>query len=175
MRRRGILAVLVGVFIFVPVAVAQADPFAELVININNRSATPEGMVAVKREIANIFGVSIKTIEYQQQLHRVGMGELTIAHALARASGRSVNDILAMRARKGGHGWGKIANDLGLKLGQVMSDLKRADQATAHLSPGGPKKLEGPSSGDGGPKKLDHPGPGNGGPPARGPRGKGRP
>lgn len=168
MLRKGILAVLVGACLFIFVAVAQADPFAELVINLNQRSSTPEGMVAVKKEIANIFGVSIKTIEYQQQVHRVDMGDLTIAYALARASGRSVNDILAMRARKGGHGWGKIANDLGLKLGHVMSDLKRADEATAHLSPGGPGKPDHPGS-------VKKESPGDGGPPARGPKGKGRP
>ncbi|MBI4561267.1 MAG: hypothetical protein HY724_04415, partial [Candidatus Rokubacteria bacterium] len=44
------------------------------------------------------------------------------AEDLAKQSGKSVDEILAMR--KGGKGWGQIAQELGVKLGPTVSDGK---------------------------------------------------
>jgi hypothetical protein len=37
---------------------------------------------------------------------------------------------------KAGEGWGKIAKDLGLNLGKIVSKAKRADEAALHAQTG---------------------------------------
>lgn len=53
---------------------------------------------------------------------KLGQGEMEIAEDLAKQSGKSVDEILAMR--KAGKGWGQIAQDLGVKLGAAVRDGK---------------------------------------------------
>jgi len=53
---------------------------------------------------------------------KFGKGELKIAEDLAKQSGKSVDEILAMR--KAGKGWGQIAQDLGVKLGPAVRNGK---------------------------------------------------
>jgi hypothetical protein len=38
--------------------------------------------------------------------------------------------------RKSGQGWGAIARDLGLKLDDALSDVKKTDKRLAKLEPG---------------------------------------
>ena len=49
----------------------------------------------------------------------VGRGARAIAEALAQASGKTTEEILGMRAP--GHGFGRIARQLGLNLGAIRS------------------------------------------------------
>jgi hypothetical protein len=53
----------------------------------------------------------------------VGRGAQTIADALAAASGKTTEEILSLRDH--GHGFGRIARDLGLDLGAVRSGRSR--------------------------------------------------
>jgi hypothetical protein len=48
-----------------------------------------------------------------------GRGARAIAEALAQASGKTTEEILGMRSS--GHGFGRIARDLGLKVGTIRS------------------------------------------------------
>lgn len=55
---------------------------------------------------------------------RESRGTATFAQTLAGASGRSADDVLALRWPEPGsrpaQGWGRVARDLGLVLGQLM-------------------------------------------------------
>lgn len=84
--------------------------------------------------ISDETGVPVVTLEDQRTATGFGYGELEKAHLLANASGRSFNDIVAMR--QSGEGWGQIAHDLGLNLGRVVSNAHRSDQAALHAQNG---------------------------------------
>jgi len=70
--------------------------------------------------ISNETGVPVATLQAERTSTGLGWGGLEKAHLLANASGKSFDDIVALH--KGGEGWGKIAHDMGLNLGRIMSD-----------------------------------------------------
>lgn len=77
-----------------------------------------------------------KKKEEKKGKEKFGKGELEIVEDLAKASGKSVDEILAMR--KSGKGWGQIAHELGVKLGPAVSDKEKPEKGK------GPKKAEEP-------------------------------
>ena len=79
------------------------------------------GKPVVSRE----FGVSASVVEEQRSRTQLGYGGLMIANALARETGRSFDEIVAMK--QSGMGWGTIAQENGVQLGSIVSRLDRAD------------------------------------------------
>jgi hypothetical protein len=75
--------------------------------------------------ITREFDVPIEVLEEQRTRTELGYGGLMIANALARETGRSFDDIVAMK--QSGMGWGRIAQENGVKLGPIVSRLNRAD------------------------------------------------
>ena len=78
-------------------------------------------------EISRKTGVSEKQLRKQEQETRMGAGSLYIANVLAKESGKSFEEIVALR--KGGAGWGRIAKDHNLKLGPLVSEAKKLDRS----------------------------------------------
>lgn len=76
--------------------------------------------------IVREFGVADTLLEEQRTRTGLGYGGLMIANSLARETGRSFDDIVAMK--QSGMGWGRIAQENGVKLGPIVSRLNRADQ-----------------------------------------------
>jgi hypothetical protein len=85
------------------------------------RGAT--GGTHVLTRISSETGVSVDTLQAQKSATGLGYGDLENANLLARASGQSFDDIVAKF--KAGEGWGKIAHDMGLNLGKIVSDAHR--------------------------------------------------
>jgi hypothetical protein len=81
------------------------------------------GNPVVSRE----FGVPVDLLEQQRTRTQLGYGGLMIANALARETGRSFDDIVAMK--RSGMGWGRIAQENGVKLGPIVSRFDRTDRA----------------------------------------------
>src|SRR5439155_18424 len=54
----------------------------------------------------------------------LGNGDLEAANLLAKASGQTFDNIIAKF--KAGEGFGKIAHDMGLNLGKIVSDAHRS-------------------------------------------------
>ena len=77
--------------------------------------------------IVREFDVPADVIEEQRTRTGLGYGGLMIANALARDTGRSFDDIVAMK--QSGMGWGRIAQENGVKLGPIVSRLNRADRS----------------------------------------------
>ena len=77
--------------------------------------------------IVREFDVPGDVVEEQRTRTGLGYGGLMIANALARESGRSFDDIVAMK--QSGMGWGRIAQENGVKLGPIVSRLNRADRS----------------------------------------------
>lgn len=84
--------------------------------------------------ISDATGVPVETLQAQRATTGLGYGELETANLLANASGQSFDTIVARH--QAGEGWGKIAQDYGFKLGDVVSAAHRSDQATLHARRG---------------------------------------
>lgn len=98
------------------------------------KTSTPEGQQRVTDAIAKEFKVSDNTVTTLHDQKKLGFGEVTITLALAQEL--SKRDKISMSAatdqilarREAGAGWGKIANDLGFKLGRVVADVHRTEK-----------------------------------------------
>jgi hypothetical protein len=88
--------------------------------------------------IAREFDVPVVVLEEQRTRTSLGYGGLMIANALARETGRPFDEIVAMK--QSGMGWGRIAQENGVKLGPIVSRFDRAD--TAFRSHGNAKRDE---------------------------------
>lgn len=71
--------------------------------------------------------VPVATLQSEKQSTKFGFGELFIANALAKSSGKTFDQI-AQEFRQG-RGWGEIAKQNGVKLGRVVSQIKSANKS----------------------------------------------
>ncbi len=99
--------------------------------------------------------VPAATLQSEKQSTNFGFGQLFIANALAKASGKTFDQIAG--EFRGGKGWGEIAAQNGVKLGPVVSQIKSSNKAMnhqenseAHGSQGAPAKGS-PTQGKSGP------------------------
>jgi hypothetical protein len=103
------------------------------------KAATPDGRRRVAETIAKQFNVPEKLVN-DLRGRKVADGEITAALALSQqlmkhdkvTRQQALDRILA--ARKSGQGWGAIARSLGLKLGDVVTDVKKTDKQLAKLA-----------------------------------------
>ena len=75
-------------------------------------------------------GVPVATLQAERASTGLGWGALDNANLIANASGQSFDMIVGKF--HSGEGWGKIARDLGLNLGQLVSAAHRSSHATMH-------------------------------------------
>ena len=75
-------------------------------------------------------GVPVATLQAERASTGLGWGGLEKAHLLANASGQNFETIVGKF--HGREGWGQIAHDYGLNLGNVVSGARRSSQAKAH-------------------------------------------
>jgi hypothetical protein len=109
-------------------------------------SNTPDGQRRVTERIANQFKVQPSVVS-DLRSRKLGFGGATIALALSQELMKRDSTLSQQAAldrivaqRQAGKGWGVIAHDLGLKLGHVVSEVKKADKAAEHIA-GKPEKL----------------------------------
>lgn len=127
------LSLITAAFVLVfGAAVSRADVMTDLKrtsADLNTQAQTNDGRTRVLTAISSETGIPVGTLQTQQSTNRLGFGDLLIANLLASASNKTktFDQIVAMF--KAGEGWGKIAKDLGLNLGMMVSKAKRADQA----------------------------------------------
>ena len=81
------------------------------------------GGAGVLNRIFRETGVPVATLQTEKSSTGLGYGDLEIANILAKASGQSFDSIVAKF--KAGEGWGKIAQDVGLNLGKLVSAAHR--------------------------------------------------
>jgi hypothetical protein len=118
-------------------AVSRADVMTDLnrtSVDLNTQAQTNDGRTRVLTAISNETRVPVATLQSQQLSTKLGFGDLAIANLLASASGKTFDQIVAMF--KAGEGWGKIAKDLDLNLGMIVSKAKRADEAALQAQTG---------------------------------------
>jgi hypothetical protein len=104
-------------------------------------AATPDGRRRVAETIAKQFSVPEKLVN-DLRGRKIGYGEITVAVALSQqlikrdkvTQQQALEKVLGLR--KSGHGWGVIARDLGLKLTDAVSAVKKTDKQLAKLDTG---------------------------------------
>ncbi len=107
---------------------------------LDQEAARAGGEARATRAVARTFGTSEARIRAEQGKHHLGVGELTIARALARATADSdrpltLRQVIALRQEEGG--WGQVFHrlkDEGLvdekNLGQVVRHARAAAEAS---------------------------------------------
>jgi len=80
----------------------------------------------VFESLSKRLDVSVETLQAQKESTGFGFGQLFIANSLAEASGQTFDQMA--EAFNAGKGWGEIAKANDLKLGKVVSGLKRANK-----------------------------------------------
>jgi hypothetical protein len=97
----------------------------------------------VLTRISNETGVPVNTLQGQKSATGLGYGDLEAANLLAKASGQSFDNIVAKF--KAGEGLGKIAHDMGLNLGKIVSDAHRSHLGQEKApNTGNPSIISGP-------------------------------
>lgn len=135
---------------------------------------SPDGQRRLTERLAKQFKVQPSVIT-ELRSRRLGYGEATIALALSEelmkrdkslSQQAALDHVLAQR--QAGKGWGVIAREQGLKLGHIVSEVKKADKAAEHIAgkpehpekklakaekPDKPEKIEKPAK----PEKIEKP------------------
>lgn len=105
----------------------QAD---KAVMEMEKNAATTEGQERVANKIKSQFGVDDARVQ-AMKTSGLNNGEIQVALALAQGMPGGITDenvqkLTALRMGPPKAGWGKIAKDLGLKVGPAISKAKKA-------------------------------------------------
>lgn len=133
----------------------------EHVSAINRAAQTPKGEEVVATRLSKELGIPASTLEAQRAQTKLGWGELLIANRLAQRSGLSFDQIVG--EFRSGKGWGKIANEHNVNLGQLVSDVRRSAHAVEAEGRRGERGRSSGASEPGGdkPSVSERPGPGS--------------
>lgn len=124
---------LVALLILSAVAV-QAASLKQSIASLNADAQKPGGPERAMKSISASTHVPVATLEKEKAKTHLSHGDLYAAHAIASASGKSFDQIAALKAK--GQSWEKIAADNGVSL----DGKKMATNTTAKPSPTPPQK-----------------------------------
>jgi hypothetical protein len=110
---------LIAAFSVAP-ALAQNDEIGKI-----NRAAGNQNQQQVLDRLSSELGVSAETLRQQKQRDNLSYGQLFMANSLASSSGKSVNTIVS--EFRSGKGWGQIARENNVSVGQIVSNARRAE------------------------------------------------
>jgi hypothetical protein len=166
---------IVGVSLGLPM-IAQADDAKDMQKNERQLRAnatrldddaaraarTPDGQSRLNERLAKQFNVDPSVVTGLRN-RNLSPGQATIALALSQQLMKKDTTLSQQQAldrivadRQAGKGWGEIAHGLDLKLGHVISDVKKADKAADHVARGKPDKVDHVAKVDK-PEKMDKP------------------
>src|SRR5262244_2135588 len=101
---------------------------------------TPDGQRRLDERLAKQFNVNPSVVTGLRN-RNLSPGQATIALALSQQlvkQGKAPNQQAALdqilKERQAGKGWGVIAHEFQLKLGHVVSEVKKADKAADHIA-----------------------------------------
>ena len=93
----------------------QAATIKQTIASINADASKPGGPERVVKSISKSTGVPAATLEKQKAKTGLSYGDIFAAHSIAKASGKTFDQIAALKAK--GQTWDKIADDNGVSLG----------------------------------------------------------
>jgi predicted GIY-YIG superfamily endonuclease len=121
---------VVGLLVASPPLAWGVDPAVALdehVKVVNRTAKTPEGEQRVVEHLSRELNVPAATLRAQREQSKLGWGELAIAYRLSQETKIPVDQLIA--EHKSGKGWGQIARENKLKLGPILSKVKKSSQA----------------------------------------------
>jgi hypothetical protein len=111
-------------------------------------ATTPDGQRRLDARLAKQFDVNESFVTQLRTDHHLSYGQATIALALSQQLMKQNTKLNQQQAldkilteRQAGKGWGVIAHEFNLKLGHVVSEVKKADTAATHIA-GKPDKVD---------------------------------
>src|SRR3989338_1660341 len=135
-------------------------------VEMDKEAAMPACQEAFREKIKADFGVDDATVQGLLD-QKMGYGEVTIALGLARqlpggVTEANIQKITALRQVPPVMGWGRISRDLGLKLGPVISNVRKvsAEVRKQQKAENRRKGKGGKGGNPGRPGKMDRPGKG---------------
>lgn len=113
---------------------AQAASLNKTIATINSDANKPGGPEAVMKSISASTHVPVATLEKQKAKSGFSYGDLYAAHAIAKAAGKSFDEVAAM---KKGQTWDKVAeaNNVSLDGKKVAAAKKDAAAKPAATPP----------------------------------------
>ena len=93
---------------------------------LDDEARQSQGREAIYESLSKELNIPVETLQAQQKSTNFGFGQLFIANSLAASSGKTFDQISG--EFRAGQGWGEIAKANNLKLGKVVSGLKRTNQ-----------------------------------------------
>jgi hypothetical protein len=100
-----------------------------------NAGAKIDGPAKVLQSISASTHVPVATLEKQKARTNLSYGDLFVAHAIARATGKRFDEIAALKLK--GQSWDKIAQDNHVSLGGNKKEVARSGP-----KPGVPPSLQ---------------------------------
>jgi len=135
MKMKSFFLTLVCLLALTAMAVAAAS-LTKTVANINADASKEGGPAKVLEAMSKTTGVPVATLEKEKTRTGLSYGDVFAAHTLAKASGKSFDEIVALK--KKGESWDKIASDNGLEIGGKKK--MASTQPTPKPTPTPPKK-----------------------------------
>jgi hypothetical protein len=131
--RSRIVFVVLALMLGICAGYAQTDELQKEAQSLD-KIASKLGNEKTIQALSQQWGISVDILSKQQQDTKFGFGQLFIANALANSlkssdSATAVTFDTLAQEFQGGKGWGEIAKEHGLKLGLVVSQIKRSNKA----------------------------------------------
>lgn len=136
--KREVLIFMLGVAVLlansgtVIAASTEEKKLEQEIEDLNHRGRDDQGNQQVVRKLEQEFSVSESQVTSLRD-RNLGFGEIAVVFSLAKKmpggiTDDNVNRIMTMRQGPPTMGWGRIAQELGTKLGPVVSEVKHVNR-----------------------------------------------
>jgi hypothetical protein len=125
--------ITLALLLFVTVVRAPAASNTQTVARINADAQKPGGPERVLQSISASTHVPVATLEKQKAKSGLSYGDLFMAHSIAKATGKSFDDIAAMKSK--GETWDKIADANNVSLDGKKKVVKVQAKPTPSPTP----------------------------------------
>jgi hypothetical protein len=107
----------------------------DAVTALNLHSQTPARLAVALPAISQQAGVRTEVLRAQHESTKMMYGDLLVANVAAKATGKSVEDVIAVRTKK--KDWAEAAGDLHVSVSSLATAATRAHQAVQVVRAGG--------------------------------------
>jgi len=120
---------LASLLVLAVVKAASAASSTSVISSVNRQANAPDGAAVVTQRLVKDFGVTEAQVK-DLRSKGLSFGEIAIALSLAKEEPGGVTDaniqkVLSLRQTTPPTGWGKVAKQLGVKLGPAVSSVER--------------------------------------------------
>jgi len=122
---KSICLLFTGLLCGINAAVATDESLNQAIESLNARAKTDADKKLVLKAVSQQTRQSEKTLRSQMSTTRLGYGELLTADSLVEGSGKSLNEVLAL---KKGKGWASLSIELKVDPDSIENRLRYAEK-----------------------------------------------